>query len=88
MTSALERRVGALEEATGGDGEGCDRCCGMLVIVSDAVTGAFDSAEWNGEEITEEELRERDSERECPKCDRRIDPDEEVVIQVGGRAGI
>ncbi len=85
MTSALERRLEALEAATGGGGdEGCDRCCGLLVTVHDAITGRFDSAEWNGEEITEEELRERETERECPRCGRKIDPDEEIELNVGG----
>jgi hypothetical protein len=83
VSSTLERRLEALEDAYGGGG-GCDRCRGMLVTVHDAITGRLDSAELNGEEITEEELREYEAERECPRCGRRIDPDEEVVIQVGG----
>jgi hypothetical protein len=38
MTSALQRRLEALEDAYGG-GRGCDRCRGTLVIVEDAITG-------------------------------------------------
>jgi hypothetical protein len=89
MTSTLERRVEALEDAYGGSGGGgCDRCCGLLVTVHDAITGRFHSAEWNGEEITEGELRERETERECPRCGRKIEPEEDVEIRVGGRDGI
>jgi hypothetical protein len=87
VSSTLEKRVEALEDAYGGGGgcdRGCDRGCGMLVTVHDAITGRLHSVEWNGEEITKEELHERETERECPRCGRRIDPDEEVVIQVGG----
>ena len=82
LTSSLERRVGVLEEAAGGDGGGCERCRGTLVIVEDAITGAFHKASWNGEEITKEELHERQTERECPRCGRRIDPGESLEIRV------
>jgi hypothetical protein len=85
MTSALQRRLEALEDAYGGGGGGgCDRCCGWLVAVHDVITGRLHSVEWNGEEISEEELRERETERECPRCGRKIDPDEEIEINVGG----
>jgi hypothetical protein len=86
MTSALERRLEALEDAYGGD-EGCDRCHGTLVIVENAVSGAFHKASWNGEDITEVELHERQTEGECPRCGRRIDPGEGLEVRVGGRAG-
>ena len=82
MTSALERRLEALEAATGGDG-GCDRCRGTLVVVADAMSGAFHSASWNGGDITEEEVHEHRTERECPRCGRRIDPSESREIRVG-----
>ena len=81
-TSALERRVEALE-ATSGDGGGCERCVGTLVVVSNVVTSAFHSASWRGESITEEEAREHHTERECPRCGRELDPDEAPVIKVG-----
>jgi hypothetical protein len=87
MAASLERRIQsleALEDAHGGGDEGCDRCVGLLVIVEDVITGQLHSAEWNGEEIAKEELQERETERECPRCGRRIDPDEEIEIQVGG----
>jgi hypothetical protein len=84
MTSALERRVEALEGATGGGG-GCPRCVGTLTIVSDAISGAFHSASWNDEPLTRDELRERETERKCPRCGRRIDPTEGLEIRVGGR---
>jgi hypothetical protein len=83
MTSALQRRLEALEDAYGGGG--CDRCRGTLVIVENAVSGAFHGASWNGEDISKEELRERQSERECPRCGRKIDPSEVPEIRVGGR---
>ena len=83
--STLARRVEALEAATGGEGGGCDRCRGTLLVVSDAITGEFHSARWNGETLDRSELEERQAETNCPKCGRRIDPDEETVIGVGGR---
>jgi hypothetical protein len=81
--SALERRVESLE-ASGGDGGGCDRCRGVLVIVSNAMTGEFHSASWRGEALSEDETRERRAETRCPKCGARMDPDEAPVIKVGG----
>jgi hypothetical protein len=84
MTSALERRLEALEDASDGGG-GCERCRGTLVVVYDAVSGAFEEASWNGEEITEEELHRHHTERECSRCGRRIDPSEGVEIRVGGQ---
>jgi hypothetical protein len=80
--STLERRVEALE-ASGGDG-GCDRCRGVLVIVSNAITGELHSASWRGEALSEDETRERQTETSCPKCGARIDPGEAPVIRVGG----
>ena len=53
-TSTLERRVEALEAPTGGDG-GCDRCRGLLVIVSNAISGEFHSASWSGEVLSEDD---------------------------------
>jgi hypothetical protein len=82
--SALERRVEALEAATGAGG-GCERCVGTLIIVGNALNDTFVSASWNGEPIGEEELLERQAERECPRCGRRIDPGEASEIEVGGR---
>lgn len=87
-TISLKRRLKALEAPTGdGDDEGCPRCVGTMTIVTDAVSGRFNSASWNGEPLDEQEVRERSSERECPNCGRRIDPDETVEIVVGGRDG-
>jgi hypothetical protein len=86
VATRLETRVERLEAATGGDGgEGCPRCVGTLTVVSDAVSGEFRSASWNGEEITGEELRERETEVKCPRCGRKIDPSEGFEIMVGGR---
>jgi hypothetical protein len=82
MSTTLERRVEALESAYG-DGGGCDRCVGTLVEVSDAITGEFDSASWNGEPLSEEEFHERETETRCPRCGRRVDLDGPVV-EVGG----
>jgi hypothetical protein len=56
-----------------------------LVIVENAISGAFHKAAWNGEDITEGELQERHTERKCPRCGRRIDPGEAPEIRVGGR---
>jgi hypothetical protein len=86
MSATLERRVEALEAASG-DGGGCDRCRGTLVVVSNAMTGEFHSARWNGGALSEVELRERETETKCPKCGARIDPEAEPVITVGGLRG-
>jgi hypothetical protein len=83
-SEALQTRVKRLE-AVGGDGGGCDRCRGTLLVVSDAISGEFHSASWNGEPLDEVELDERQVETRCPKCCRRIDPDETTTITVGGR---
>jgi hypothetical protein len=56
--SVLEKRLEALEAATGGDG-GCERGRGLLVTVRYAITGKHHSATWNGEAISEGELLER-----------------------------
>ncbi len=89
MTSALERRLERLEAATGGGGdEGCPRCVGTMTIVSDAVSGRFDSADWNGDPLDEQEVQGRESERECPSCGRRIDPNETIEIEIGGPHGV
>ena len=79
----LERRLEALEAASGGDG-GCDRCRGVLAVVSDVLTGEIHSARWNGEALSEDELAERRQETRCPKCGRGLDSDEYPVIKVGG----
>lgn len=85
MTSGLERRLEALEVASSGGGGGCERCRGTLLIVEDAMPGAVHSAGWNGEDITQEEVNKHRTERECPRCGRKIDPAEGVEIRVGGR---
>ena len=84
--STLERRVEALEtsKAAGGD-EGCDRCRGTLIAVSDAITGEFRSATCNGQPLSEEEVQERRTETRCPRCGRKLDPEEALVIKVGGQ---
>ncbi len=85
MPSVLERRVEALEASTDTDGGGgCDRCIGVLTTIHETPSGEFSSAEWNGEAISEEELSVRETETECPRCGRKIDPDEATVINIGG----
>jgi len=81
--SVLERRLQALEASSGGD-RGCERCRGLLVTVSHAITGEFLSATWNGETVSEEEVTGRRSETKCPRCGRKIDQDEVPVIKVRG----
>ena len=83
MTTALERRVEALEAASPGDG-GCERCCGVLVIVSNVITGEFHSASWRGEDMSEEAFHERRAKTRCPRCGWELDPDEAPVIKVVG----
>jgi hypothetical protein len=83
MVRSLERRVVALEESAGGAG-GCERCRGLLVTVSRAITGELHSATWSGEAISEGELFERRSESRCSRCGRELDPGEGPVIKVGG----
>jgi hypothetical protein len=82
--SAMERRVRCLEAALGGDGGGCHGCCGTLIVVRDALTGEIRSASWNGEPLSEEALRERQTERECPLCGRKLDSEPTPVIEVAG----
>jgi hypothetical protein len=82
--TALERRLEALETASGGD-EGCERCRGLLTIVRHAITGAVHSASWNGEALTKEELGERETEAKCARCGRDLSGDLETMIKVGGR---
>ncbi len=81
----LERRVEILEAAAGGDGGGCERCRGLLTVVRHVTTGELHSARWNGEEVSEEEVREREVETKCPRCGRGLDPGETSVIRVGGQ---
>jgi hypothetical protein len=82
-TTTLEQRVGVLEAASGGDG-GCERCRGLLVTVTNVITDEFNSATWNGEAISEEDLLERRTEARCPSCGRKIDQDGIPIIKVGG----
>ena len=85
MPSVLGRRLEALEAATDTDGGGgCERCVGVLTAVYETPSGDLVSAEWNGEAITEEELSVRETETQCPRCGRKIDPDEATVINIGG----
>ncbi len=79
----LAKRVEVLE-ATVGVGGGCERCRGVLVVVSNAITGEFHSARWRGEALREEETRRRRAKPKCPKCGRKLEPDEAPVIRVGG----
>ena len=81
--NVLEKRLEALEAATGGGG-GCERCRGLLVTVRHAITGEHHSATWNGEAISEGELLKRRSEARCPRCGRELDSDEMPVIRLGG----
>jgi hypothetical protein len=86
VSSILERRVEALESTSRGSG-GCERCSGVLVVVSNAVTGEFHSATWRGEAMTEGEVQDHQSRRECPGCGRKLDPEEAPVIRIGGLRG-
>ena len=82
--SALEKRVETLEAAVAGGDGGCERCRGLLVTVSNAITGEVHSARWNGEAISEKDVAERQTETRCARCGRKLDPDESPVIRVGG----
>ncbi len=82
--SVLEKRVETLEAAAAGDGGGCERCQGVLVVVKDTTIGALHSARWNGETLTEDELGERQTEAKCPRCGRDLSADAEMVIKLGG----
>ena len=81
--SVLQKRVEALEDASGGDG-GCERCRGVLTIVSNVITGELHSASWNGKALAEDELGEREAVAKCPRCGRDLSRDPETVIKVGG----
>jgi hypothetical protein len=80
---ALERRVEALEAASGVGG-GCERCVGTLVLVSNVITGEFHSARWRGEALSEDDALERQTETRCAQCGRKLDPGEAPVIRIGG----
>jgi hypothetical protein len=84
MATTLGQRLAQLEASWSGDDAGCDRCLGTMLILSDAISGAFCGAERNGEAITEDELQERETETECPNCGRKFHPDELVEIVIGG----
>ena len=72
MPSVLGRRLEALEAATEASGGwGCDRCIGVLTTVHVTPSGEFASAE-------------RETETQCPRCGRKIAPDEATVINIGG----
>jgi hypothetical protein len=80
----LERRVAALEAASGGNSGGCERCRGVLTVIRSTETGALYSASWNGGAISEDELGEREAGAQCPKCGRDLAGDESATIKVGG----
>jgi hypothetical protein len=61
---------------------------GTLIIVGDAISGSFRSASWNGEDITEAELREHQTETKCLRCSRKLEPENTPVSKVGGRRGV
>jgi hypothetical protein len=84
VTATTKRRLAALEAATGGE-SGCERCSGLLVTVSDAITGEHHSATWNGAALTAEALAERETEVRCPVCGRDMSGDDSPVITIGGR---
>ena len=86
--SNVGRRLRTLEALSGDGGDGgCERCSGLLVIISHAITGEHHSATWNGSAITQEELLERRTEARCPRCGRELNPDEAPVIRLGGQRG-
>jgi hypothetical protein len=58
----------------------------MMIVISDALSGELCSARWNGEHLSEEDLRERQTERECPQCGRKLDPEQVSVIEIGRSA--
>ena len=86
--SNVGRRLRTLEALSGDGGDsGCERCSGLLVTVSHAITGEHHSATWNGVSISQEELLERRTEARCPRCGRGLNPDEAPVIRLGGQRG-
>jgi hypothetical protein len=84
--SNVGRRLRTLEALSGDGGDGgCERCSGLLVIISHAITGEHHSATWNGGSIAQEELLERRTEARCPRCGRELNRDEAPVIRLGGQ---
>jgi hypothetical protein len=81
--SVLEKRVADLEAASGGDSGGCERCRGVLTVIRSIATGALYSASWNGQSLSDEELGERHTEFQCPKCGRDLSREQETVINIG-----
>jgi hypothetical protein len=47
----------------------------MMIVVGDALSGEFRLASCNGEPLSEEDLRERQTLRKCPLCGRKLDPE-------------
>lgn len=87
MNSALVKEIRAARKrggSSGAGGGGCDRCRGLLITIRNATTGTLDSARWNGKLISEDELIERQQETECPRCGRKIDPNEGTQVNIGG----
>jgi hypothetical protein len=83
-SGVLQKRIRRLEESGADAGDGCKRCRGLLVVVSNAITGELHAASWNGEALRGDELLERETEAKCPKCGVRIDYGATPVIRVGG----
>jgi hypothetical protein len=83
--SVLQKRVETLENASDGDGGGCEWCRGLLTIVRHAITGEVHSASWNGEALAKDELGEREAEAKCSRCGRDLGGDQQAVIKMGGR---
>ena len=82
--SVLKKRLKALE-TTSGEDRGCERCRGLLVTVSHAITGVPHSATWSGEAISKGEHLELRTEARCPGCGRELNPEEAPVIWLGGQ---
>ena len=69
----LERQVALLEH--GGGGDGCPRCRGIRIVIRSSENNALHTATstYSGktEDLSENELAERETETTCPRCGSR-----------------
>jgi hypothetical protein len=95
LGSGHEKRLEVLERTYGigddGGGDGCPRCRATLVVIRD-VAGKFRSSKAISSEgtggLSEEELSERETEKECPRCGRELTGESSArgpQIDIGGR---
>jgi hypothetical protein len=86
-TRTIERRLEDLELRHSGGEDGCPRCRATLIVIRN-VTGEFDSAkalyEGTSDNLSAEELQERETEDHCARCGTAREFSRSSVIKIGG----